>query len=46
MGITIGVIIGLIVGFVVGFLVFRNNSKRLKDAELSIKDALNGGDKQ
>lgn len=46
MGITISLIIGLIIGFIVGFLVFRNNAKRLKDAELSIKDALKGGDKQ
>lgn len=46
MSITIGVIIGLVVGFVVGFLVFRNNAKRLQKTELSIKDALKGGDKQ
>ena len=38
MGYVICIACGLVVGFLIGFLVYRNNSKKLKDTENGIVD--------
>jgi uncharacterized membrane-anchored protein YhcB (DUF1043 family) len=38
MTIAISFIVGVMVGFTIGFLVFRNNAKKIQEAEKTVVD--------